>query len=60
VTVYYLQAGDHVLQAWSAAELAELLECALAAGDPIAWLRADGGRLLTDDEFAAVLANLAS
>jgi hypothetical protein len=60
VTVYHLRAGDHVLQASSPAELAELLECALEAADPIAWLRASGGRLLTIDEFATVLAHLRS
>ena len=60
MTLYYLRAGDHVLEASSPAELAELLECAPEAGDPIAWLRASGGRLLTDDEFATVLAHLRS
>ena len=60
MTLYYLRAGDHVLEASSPAELAELLECVLEAGDPIAWLRASGGRLLTDDEFATVLAHLRS
>jgi hypothetical protein len=60
VTLYYLRAGDHVLEASSPAELAELLECALEAGHPIDWLRASGGRLLTDDEFATVLAHLRS
>jgi hypothetical protein len=59
VTTYYLCAGGHVLEAWSLAELAELIECALEAGDSVAWLRASGGRLLTDDEFARVLAELA-
>jgi hypothetical protein len=60
VRLYYLRAGDHVLEASSPAELAELLECALAAGDTIAWLRASGGQLLTGDEFATVLAHLRS
>jgi len=60
VMLYYLRAGDLVLEASSPAELAELLECALEAGDPIAWLRASGGQLLTDDEFATVLANIRS
>jgi hypothetical protein len=60
VTLYYLRAGDHVLDASSPAELTELLECALEAGDPIAWLRASGGRLLTDDEFATVRAHVRS
>ncbi len=60
MTRYYLCAGDHVLEASSPAELAELLECALEAGDPVAWLRASDGQLLTDDEFATVLARLRS
>jgi hypothetical protein len=60
VTLFYLRAGDHVLEASSPAELAGLLNCALEGGDPIAWLRASGGQLLTDDEFATVLAHLRS
>jgi hypothetical protein len=60
VTLYYLRACDDVLEASSLAELGELLKSALAAGDPIAWLRASDGRLLTDDEFATVLAHLRS
>lgn len=58
MTVYYLCVGDDVIGASSLAELGELVKRALAAGDPIAWLRASGGRLLTDDEFATVLAHL--
>jgi hypothetical protein len=57
VTLYYPRAGDYVLEASSPAELAVLVACALEAGDPIAWLRESGGRLLTDDEFATVLAH---
>lgn len=60
MTLYYLRAGHDVLEASSLAELAVLVACALEAGDPIAWLRASGGRLLTDDEFATVLAHLRS
>ena len=60
MTLYYLRAGDHVLAASSPTELAELLEGALEAADPIAWLRTSGGQLLTDDEFATVLAHLRS
>ena len=59
MTLYYLRTGDYVLEASSPAELAELLERALEAG-PIAWLRASGGQLFTDDEFATVLAHLRS
>jgi hypothetical protein len=51
-------AGDDVIEASSLAELGELVKRALADCDPIAWLRASGGRLLTDDEFATVLARL--
>jgi len=58
VTVYHLCAGDDVIEASSLAELGDLVKRALSAGDSIAWLRASGGRLLTDDEFATVLANL--
>jgi hypothetical protein len=60
VTLYYLRAGDDVWEASSLAEVGELLKRALEAGDPVAWLRASGGRLLTDDEFATVLAHLRS
>lgn len=58
MTVFYLRAGDDVIEASSLAELGELVKRALAAGDSIAWLRARDGRLLTDDEFATVLAHL--
>ena len=60
MTRYYLRAGDDVLEASSLAEVGELLRRALEAGDPIAWVRASGRRLLSDDEFATVLAHLRS
>jgi hypothetical protein len=43
--------GDDVLEAWSTGELAELLECALAAGDAIVWIRGEGGRPVSATEF---------
>ena len=60
MTLYYLRAGDDVLEASSLAELGELLNSALEAGAPIAWVRASGGRLLLDDEFATVPGHLRS
>jgi hypothetical protein len=45
VTLYHLRAGDHVLEASSPAEV----------DYESARLRASGGQLLTDDEFATVL-----
>lgn len=38
MTIYRLQTAacrDRPLEAWSLGELAELIECALAAGDPL-------------------------
>jgi hypothetical protein len=37
---YRLLAGGHTLTAWSLQELAELVDCALQAGDPVERLRA--------------------
>jgi hypothetical protein len=43
---YFMWAGDHVLAAETIDELADLVTCALGAGDEITGFRAEGGRLL--------------
>jgi hypothetical protein len=57
---YHLCAGEHLVRAWSLAELAELIDCAVDAGDPLIWLRAADGQVLADEEFGAVLEHLAA
>lgn len=59
-TTYRLRAGGHTLTAHDLAELAELIDCALDAGDPIESVRTVSGRLLTDEEFREVLEPLAA
>lgn len=61
MTNYYMRAGGALCEAWTLEELAELVECALDAGDEIELLRARGTglpRLLTREEFARLLARL--
>jgi hypothetical protein len=60
--IYTLRAGGETLTAWSLAELAELVDCALDAGDPVGPLRAverAGVRPLTRFEFARLVGMLA-
>jgi hypothetical protein len=48
----YFMHVSHTLEAESIKELAELVDCAIDAGDTIEWHRASGGRRLSPDEFA--------
>jgi hypothetical protein len=60
--VFTFDAGVEPLTAWSLAELAELVDCALDAGDPIGRLGAvgrDGSRPLTGFELWRLVALLA-
>lgn len=62
MTLYYMRAAGTMLEAWSLAELAELAQCAIDAGDEIDRLRARDpatpARLLTRQEFATLIATL--
>ena len=60
---YLLVAADQRLYAPTLDELAEIANCAIAAGDPIDLVRArapDGWRLLSDEEFGEFLRLLAT
>ena len=59
-TTYRLRAGGHTLTAHDLAELAELIECAIDAGDRIESVRTADGRPLTDEEFRQLLEQLAA
>lgn len=61
MAIYYIRAAGQLLEAWSIAELAELVQCAHDAGDDVDLLRArrDGRlRLLTPEEFGELLTRL--
>lgn len=60
---YLLVAAGQRLYAPTLDELAEIAQCAIAAGDPIERVRArarEGWRLLTDEEFGEFLRLLAT
>jgi len=58
VATYYMRAAGQLLEAWSIAELAELVQCAYDARDDVELLRVRQGgrlRLLSRHEFAQLL-----
>ena len=57
---YCLRAGAHLLFAWSIDELAELVDCAIAAGDRLWWLGMADGRPLSSDDLSYLLTELAA
>jgi len=57
-TIYYLNAGGHVLTAYDLDELAQLVECAVDARDPIRSVETLGGFPLSDEEFRELLDRL--
>ena len=56
---YCLRAGAHLLFAWSIGELAELVDCAIDAGDRLWWLGTADARPLSSDDLTCLLTELA-
>ena len=57
---YCLRAGAHLLFAWSIDELAELVHCAIDAGDRLWWLGMADARPLSSDDLVFLLTELAA
>lgn len=57
---YFLRAGAHLLYADSIEELAELVACAIDAGDRLWWLGMPDAGPLSSDDLACLLTELAA